>query len=134
MKERNEQEEKNKLLEEQRKLLKQKNEQDKLLKQQNDEQDELLEELKKLGEEYEEENILKNITFENIDKGPITEFSAPRRYIKKPTPSPSKIPVPSKIPAPITKSLEPQGVAVGEQAGIAIMENKLKTSKNYIEY
>ena len=130
MKEINKQEEKYKLLEEQRKLSKQKNEQDKLLKQQNDEQDELLEELKKLGEE----NILKNITFENIDKGPIAEFSAPRRYIKKPTPSPSKIPVPSKIPAPITKSFEPQGVAVGEQAGIAIMEDKLEASKNYIEY
>ena len=41
---------------------------------------------------------------------------------------------PSKIPAPISKSREPEGVAIGEQAGIAIMENKLKTSKNYIEY
>ena len=79
-------------------------------------------------EEEEEKNILKNITFENIDKGLIAEFSAPRRYIKKPTPSPSK------IPAPITKSREPLGVAPGEQAGIAIMENKLETSKNYIEY
>ena len=79
-------------------------------------------------EEKEEENILKNITFENTDKGPIAEFSAPRRYIKNPTPSPSK------IPAPITKSLEPQGVAPGEKAGIAIMESKLETSKNYIEY
>ena len=59
-------------------------------------------------EEEEEENILKNIKFENIDKGPVAEFSAPRRYIKKPTPSPSK------IPAPITKSREPQGVAPGE--------------------
>ena len=130
MKEINEQEEKNKLLEEQRKLLKQKNEQDKILKQQNDEQKKLLEEQKQ-----EEENILRNIMFENIDSGPIAEFrqSFQRRYIKK-TPSPSKIPVPSKIPAPITKLLEPQGVAVGEQAGIAIMENKLETSKNYIEY
>ena len=43
-------------------------------------------------------------------------------------------PSPSKIPTPISKSLEPQGVAVGEQAGIEIMKNKLKTSKNYIEY
>ena len=112
MKEINEQEEKNKLLERQRKLLKQKNEQDKILKQQNDKQKKLLEEQKKMIEEQtEEENILRNITFENIDKGPTAEFSAPRRYIKKTTPSPSKIPVPSKIPAPITKSLEPQGVA-----------------------
>ena len=47
---------------------------------------------------------------------------------EKPTPSPSK------IPASIPKSREPQGVAVGEQAGIAIMENKLKASNNYIEY
>ena len=43
-------------------------------------------------------------------------------------------PSPSKIPAPIPKSLKPQGVAVGEQAGIEIMKNGLKTSKNYIEY
>ena len=41
---------------------------------------------------------------------------------------------PSKIPAPIPKSREPQDIAAVEQAGIAIMENKLKTSKNYIEY
>ena len=41
---------------------------------------------------------------------------------------------PSKIPAPIRKSRKPQGVAAGEQASFAIMENKLKTSKNYIEY
>ena len=82
MKEINEQTERSKLLEEQRKLLKQRNEQDKLLKQQNDK---VLEGLKKLGEEYEEENILKNITFENIDKRPIAEFrpSFPRRDIKK---------------------------------------------------
>ena len=143
MKEINEQAERNKSLEEQKKLLKQKNEQDKLLKQQkneqdkilkqqNDEQKKLLEELKKLAEEEEEEeeNIFLNITFKNIDSGPFVKFrkSFPRTYIKNPTPSLSK------ISDPITKSLEPQGVAVGEQAGIAIMENKLETSKNYIEY
>ena len=129
MKELNEQTEKNKLLEEQQKLLKQQNEQNKILEQQNDEQKKLLEEQKKLVEE-EEENMLWNIMIENINSGTFIKFrtSAPRRDIKKPTPSPSK------IPAPITKSLEPQGVAIGEQAGIAIMENKLKTSKNYIEY
>ena len=44
------------------------------------------------------------------------------------------IPSPSKVPPPIPKSLEPQGVAVGEQAGIEIMKNELKSSKNYIEY
>ena len=83
-----------------------------------------------IEEEQEEENILRNITFENIDSGPIAEFrpSFQRRYIKKPTPSPSKIPVLSKIPAPVPKYI------VGDQAGIAIMENKLKASKNYIEY
>ena len=37
-------------------------------------------------------------------------------------------------PSPITKSLEPQGLAAGEQAGIEIMKNELKTSRNYIEY
>ena len=129
IKELNEQAEKNKLLEEQQKLLKQKNEHAKILKQQNDEQKKLLEEQKKLVEE-EEENMLRDITFENIDSGPFVKFrkSFPRRDIKKPTPSPSK------IPAPITKSREPQGVAVGEQTGVAIMENKLEASKNYIEY
>ena len=43
-------------------------------------------------------------------------------------------PSPSEIPAPITKSLEPQGLAASEKAGIEIMKNELKTSKNYIEY
>ena len=38
----------------------------------------------------------------------------------------------SKIPAPIPKSREPQGVAVGEQAGIQIMKNELKTFEDYI--
>ena len=37
-------------------------------------------------------------------------------------------------PSPITKSLEPQGLVAAEQAGIEIMKNELKTSKNYIEY
>ena len=129
MKELNEQTEKNKLLEEQQKLLKQQNEQNKILEQQNDEQKKLLEEQKKLVEE-EEENMLQNIMIENINSEPFIKFrkSAPRRDIKKPTPSPSK------ISDPISKSREPQGVAVGEQAGIEIMENKLETSKIYIEY
>ena len=140
MKEINEQTERNKLLEEQQKLLKQKNEQDKILKQQkneqdkilkqqNDEQKKLLEELKKLAEE-EEENILQNITLENIDSGPFVKFrtSAPRRHIKKTTPSPSK------ISTPITKSCEPQGLAAGEQSTIEIMKNDLKVSKDIIEH
>ena len=41
-------------------------------------------------------------------------------------------PSPYKIPAPIPKSREPQGVAVGEQAGIQIMKNELKTLEDYI--
>ena len=41
---------------------------------------------------------------------------------------------PSKIPAPITKLRKPEFVVAGEQADIAIMENKLETSKDYIEY
>ena len=40
----------------------------------------------------------------------------------------------SKIPAPIPKSREPQGVAVGEQAGIEIMKNELKTLEDCIGY
>ena len=43
-------------------------------------------------------------------------------------------PSPSKIPAPIPKSREPQGVAVGEQAGIAIMKIELKTLENLVGY
>ena len=38
----------------------------------------------------------------------------------------------SKIPAAIPKSGEPQGVAAGEQAGVEIMKNELKTSEDYI--
>ena len=134
MKEINEQAERNKLLEEQQKLLKQKNEQDKLskqqkneqdklLKQQNDEHKKLLEELKKIGEEYEEENILQNIKFENIDPGPIAELSSLRRDIKNPAPSPSK------ISTPITKSRKLQGLAADEQSTIEIIKNDLKVSK-----
>ena len=130
MKEINKQAERNKLLGEQQKLIKQKNEQDKIIKQQNDEQKNLLEELKKLTEEKEEENILQKITFENIDSGPFVKFrkSAPRRDIKKPTPSPSK------ISTPITKSREPQGLAAGEQSTIEIMKNDLNVSKDIIEH
>ena len=64
----------------------------------------------------------------NINSGPSINFRtfAPRR--EKPTPSPSK------ISTPITKSREPQGLAAGEQAGIEIMKNDLKVSKDVIEY
>ena len=43
-------------------------------------------------------------------------------------------PSPSKTPAPIPKSLEPQGIAVGEQAGTEIMKNELKVLEDYIGY
>ena len=76
-------------------------------------------------EEEEEKNIPQNITFENIDSGPFAKFrkSFPRRDIKKPTPSPSK------ISDQITKSREPQGLAAGEQSTIEIMKNDLKFQK-----
>ena len=65
---------------------------------------------------------------ENINSGPSINFRtfAPRRdpFDDKEKPT----------PAPITKSCEAQGLAAGEQAGIAIMENDLKTSKDIIEY
>ena len=81
-------------------------------------------------EEEEEESMLRNITFENIDSGPFVKFrrSFPRRDIKKPTPSPSK------ISDPITKSRKPQGLAAGEQSAIDITKNDLKVSKDIIEY
>ena len=61
---------------------------------------------------------------ENINSGPSINFRtfAPRRDTEKPSPS------------PITKSREPQGLVAGEQAGIEIMKNDLKTSKDIIEY
>ena len=40
----------------------------------------------------------------------------------------------SKIPAPVPKSHEPQAVAVGEEAGISIMKDELKTLEDYIGY
>ena len=81
-------------------------------------------------QEEEEENILQNITFENIDSGPFVKHrtSAPRRDIKKPTPSPSK------TSDPITKSRKPQGLAAGEQSTIEIMKNDLKFSKDILEH
>ena len=43
-------------------------------------------------------------------------------------------PSPAKIPAPIPKSLEPQGVAVREQASIKIMKIELKVLEDLIGY
>ena len=73
--------------------------------------------------------MFRDIKFENIDSVPFVKPRKffPRRDIKQPTP-------PSKVSAPITKSHKPQGVAVGEQVGVTIMEYKLEASKNYIEY
>ena len=72
----------------------------------------------------------------NINSKSLTDFKtfAPRRdpfddinkNKEKLTPSPSK------IPTPIPKSREPQGLPVGEQAGIEIMKNELKTLEDYI--
>ena len=134
--------EENKLLEQQQKLIEQQNEQNKILEQQNDKQKKLLEQQKQ--EEDIPWDIVNKLSrnanemTENIDSGPPINFRtfAPRRDSfddinknkEKLTPSTSKIPV------PITKLREPQGVAIGEQAGIAIIENKLEASKNYIEY
>ena len=66
----------------------------------------------------------------NINSGPSIKFRtfAPRRDIKKPIPSPSK------ISTPITKSREPQGLAAGKKSSIDIMKNDLKVSKDIIEY
>ena len=137
MKELNEQTEKNKLLEEHYELLEQQNEQNKILKQQNDEQKKLLEQQKKLLEEedipWDTLNELRSNVDkmnENMNSGPSINFRtfAPRRDIEKPTPSPSK------ISTPIPKSRKPQGLAAGEQAGIEIMKNDFKVSKDIIEY
>ena len=66
----------------------------------------------------------------NINSRPFIKFGtfALRRDIKKPTPSPSK------IPGPITKSREPQGLAAGKQTVIEVMKNDLIVSKDIIEY
>ena len=64
---------------------------------------------------------------ENINSGPSINFRTftlrrdPFDDIEKPA------------PAPVTKSHEPQGLAAGEQAGIEIMKNDLKNSKDFIE-
>ena len=142
--------EKNKLLEQQKKLLKQQNEQKKIIEQQNDEQNKLLEQQKKLIEKQNDKQN-KLLEQQKQEEDIINELSRNANKMTKPisfrTFAPRKdpfddinknkeklTPSPSKICAPITKSHEPQGVAAGEQAGIAIMENKLRNSKNYIEY
>ena len=134
--------EKNKLLEQQNKLLEQQNEQKKLIEQQNHEQNKLLEQQKQ--EEDIPWDIVNELSknanemTENINSGPPINFRtfAPRRDpfddIKKN--KEKQTPSSSKIPAPISKSREPQGLAAGEQAGIEITKNELKTSKKYIEY
>ena len=119
------------------KALNEKNEKNKLLKQQN----KLLEQQKEEDIPWDIMNELSrnaNEMTENINSGPFINF---RTFASRRDPfddinkNKEKLtPSPSKTPAPIPKSREPQGVAVGEQAGIAIMENKLKISKNYIEY
>ena len=74
----------------------------------------------------------------NINSRPLTDFRTftwrrdPFDDINK---NKEKLTPPlSKIPAPIPKSREPQGVAAGEEAGIYIMKNELKTLEDYIGY
>ena len=110
---------------------KQRHELNKLLKEQKQEEDIDWNQINELSRKA-------NEMTENINSKSPTNLRkfAPRRdpfddineNKEKPTPPPSK------IPAPIPNSREPQGVAVGEQAGIEIIKNELKTSKNYIEY
>ena len=121
--------EQNKLIE-QNKLLEQQNEQKKLIEQQNDELNKLLEQQKQEEDiDWDQINELSrkaNEMIKNIKSRSPTSLRtfAPRRdpfddiskNKKKKTASPSK------IPAPMPKSLEPQGVAPGEQASIAIIK------------
>ena len=115
----------------------------KLLKEQ--EQDELNELLINMRNKQEKDidwdkiNELRrkvNELTKNINSKSLTDFRtfAPRRdpfdYINE---NKEKLTPPlSIIPTPIPKSREPQGVAVGEQAGVEIMKNELKTLEDYI--
>ena len=128
------------------KLLK-KQEQDELtksLKKQRDELNKLLENTRNKQEEdidldkINELSRKANELTENINSRSPTNLRAftPRRDrfddINK---NKEKLTPPlSKIPAPIPKSREHQGVAVGEEVGIAIMKDELKTLEDYIGY
>ena len=127
----------NKLLKEQ-----EQDELNELLEKQRDELNKLLENTRNKQEkdiDRDKMNELRrkvNELTKNINSNPPGNFRtfAPRRdpfddtnkNKEKLTPSPSK------IPTPIPKSREPQGVAVGEQAGVEIMKNELKTLEDYI--
>ena len=117
-----------KLLKEQEK---QRHELNKLLKEQKQEEDIDWDQINELSRKA-------NELTENINSRSPTNLRkfAPRRdpFDDKNKNKKKLTPSPSKIHAPIPKSLEPQGVAVREQAGIDIMKNGLKTSKNHIEY
>ena len=113
----------------------------KIIEQQNDEQKKLLEQQKKLLEQQkQEEDIPWDIINElSRNANEMTEpinfrTFAPRKDLFDDINKNKETPSPSKIPAPISKSRKPQGVAIGEQSSIAIMKNKLETSKDYIEY
>ena len=114
----------------------------KLLEEQNDELNKLLEEQRDDQEEdieWDKINELRrkiNELAENINSKSPTDF---RIFTPKRDPfddinkNKEKLTPPlSKIPAPIPKSHEPQGVAAGEQAGVEIMKNELKTLEDYI--
>ena len=126
----------------------------KLLKEQEQEQDELEKQRHEINKLLEN---TKNKQVEDIDWNKINEISRKANELTKNinSRSPTNLrtftprrdpfddidknkekltPPLSKIPAPIPKSREPQGVAVGEEAGIAIMKNELKTLEDYIGY
>ena len=126
---------------------KQRHERIKLLKEQRPEQkdklNKLLENMKNKQEEDVDWDLINensrkvNELTKNINSRSLTnlrKFALRRDPFDDINKNKKKLTPPSKIPAPIPKSLEPQGIAVGEQAGIEIMKNELKTSKNYIEY
>ena len=79
----------------------------------------ILNKLNRNVNEMTEQNKL--IEQENINFRTFALRRDPFDDIEKPTPS------------PITKSCKPQGLAAGQQAGIKIIKNDLKNSKDSIE-
>ena len=79
----------------------------------------ILNKLNRNVNEMTEQNQL--IEQENINFRTFTPRRDPFDDIEKPTPS------------PISKSIEPQGLAAGQQAGIKIIKNDLKNSKDSTE-
>ena len=107
-----------------------------LLKKQRDELNKLLKNTRNKQEkdiDWDKINELRkkvNELTKNINSKSLTDFRtfAPRKDpFDDINENKEKLTPPlSKIPIPIPKSHEPQGVAVGEQAGVEIMKNELK--------